>query len=89
MFEEYGFDIPTYKSKKSNKKIIDSDDNWGEPNSMDRSEDENYSLEAIVDMPVMGEVVTNNSEAPNKMLNLRQIVIWSLLIVLRFQKIMK
>ena len=29
VFEEYGFDIPTYKSKKSNKKIIDSDDNWG------------------------------------------------------------
>lgn len=66
VFEEYGFDIPTYKSKKSNKKIIDSDDNWGEPNSMDRSEDENYSLEAIVDMPVMGEVVTNNSEAPKQ-----------------------
>ena len=41
VFKEYGFDIPIYENKKSNKnKIIDDD--WGEPNSME-TQDNNFS----------------------------------------------
>ena len=50
VFKEYGFDIPIYENKKSNKnKIIDDD--WGEPNSMEQ----NFSIDEILDMPTEGE----------------------------------
>lgn len=39
-----------------------SDDNWGEPVPMEKD----FSIEEMLDMPVMGEVVTNNSEAPTQ-----------------------
>ena len=57
VFKEFGFNIPTYKSKKSNKKIINTDDNWGEPTSMD-SEDNDFSIEEILDMPVESDLVS-------------------------------
>ncbi len=36
------------------------DDNWGEPDPID------FSIEEMLDMSVIGEVVTNNSEAPKQ-----------------------
>ena len=53
VFEEYGFDIPAYESKKSNKKIA-PDDNWGEPNSME----EDFTIEEMLDMPVESDQVS-------------------------------
>lgn len=58
VFEEYGFDIPTYESKKSNKKKINSDDDWGEPNSMEN----NFSIEEILNMPVESDFVSRSDE---------------------------
>lgn len=57
VFKRYGFDIPAYESKKSNKKKIDPDDDWGEPNSMD-SENNDFSIEEILDMPVESDLVS-------------------------------
>lgn len=59
VFKEYGFDIPTYESKKSNKKKIDSDDDWGEPNSMD-IEDNDFSIEEILNMPVESDLISES-----------------------------
>ena len=57
VFKEYGFDIPIYGSKKSNKNKITSDD-WGGSNSMEKLSDGDYSLEDIVDMPVESDLVS-------------------------------
>ena len=54
VFKEYGFDIPIYESKKSNKKKIVSDDDWGEANSMEN----NFSIEEIPDMPVESDLLS-------------------------------
>lgn len=62
MFKEYGFDIPTYENKKSNKKKIDPDDNWGEPNSMD-SGDNDFTIEEILDLPVESDLVSESEES--------------------------
>jgi len=57
VFEKYGFDIPTYESKKSNKKKNDSvDDNWGEPISMEKD----FTIEEILDMPTESNLVLND-----------------------------
>lgn len=42
--------------------IVSDNDDWGEPISMKHD----FTIEEILDMPVMGEVVTNNSEAPKQ-----------------------
>lgn len=54
VFEKYGFDIPVYKSKKSNRKKFDTDDNWGEPVSMEKD----FTIEEILDMPVESDFVS-------------------------------
>ena len=59
MFEEYGFDIPTYESKKSNRKKMDSNDNWEEPNSMEN----NFSIEEILNMSVESDFVSRSEES--------------------------
>lgn len=56
IFEEYGFDIPIYESKKSNKNKITSDDDWREPNSME-TEDNNFTIEEILDMPIQSDLI--------------------------------
>ncbi len=56
VFKEYGFDIPIYESKKSNKNKITSDDDWGEPNSME-TEDNNFTIEEILDMPIQSDLI--------------------------------
>lgn len=60
VFKEYGFEIPTYESKKSNKKKIDPDDNWGKPVSMDTEDsgDKDFSIEEILDIPVENDLVS-------------------------------
>lgn len=58
VFKEYGFDIPIYENKKSNKnKIIDDD--WGEPNSME-TQDNNFSIEEILNMPIESDLVSED-----------------------------
>ena len=59
VFEEYGFDIPTYESKKSNRKKMDSNDNWEEPNSMEN----NFSIEEILNMSVESDFVSRSEES--------------------------
>lgn len=54
VFKEYGFDIPVYESKKSNRKKFDTDDNWGEPISMEKD----FTIEEILDMPVESDFVS-------------------------------
>lgn len=56
MFKEYGFDVPIYESKKTNKNKITSDD-WGEPNSME-AEENNFTIEEILDMPLENDLVS-------------------------------
>lgn len=58
VFKKYGYDIPAYESKKSNKKKIDPDDDWGEPNFVEKLSNEDYSLEDIVDMPVESDLAS-------------------------------
>jgi len=58
VFKEYGFDIPIYENKKSNKnKIIDDD--WGEPNSME-TQDNNFSIEEILNMSIESDLVSED-----------------------------
>lgn len=58
VFKEYGFDIPIYENKKSNKnKIIDDD--CGEPNSME-TQDSNFSIEEILNMPIESDLVSED-----------------------------
>ena len=65
VFKEYGFDIPTYESKKSNKKKIDFDnDDWGEPDPIVK----NYPVEEIVDMPTMSDL-QNTPMNPIRIIN--------------------
>ena len=56
VFKEYGFDVPIYESKKTNKNKITSDD-WGEPNSME-AEENNFTIEEILDMPLENDLVS-------------------------------
>lgn len=59
VFKKYGFDIPIYENKKSNKNKITFDDDWGEPNSID-IEDNDFTIEEILDMPVESGLVSEN-----------------------------
>lgn len=60
VFKEYGFDIPIYESKKSNKKKIDPDnDDWGEPNPMEKD----FTIEEILDMPVESDLVSESEKS--------------------------
>lgn len=70
--DEKVFDKYDFLFKKQISFNSDNDD-WGELNPMDKSEGEDYSLEDIVDMPVMSDVKaesesnmesSNNSKAP-------------------------
>lgn len=61
VFKEYGFDIPIYKSKKSNKNKITSDD-WGESNSMD-IEDNDFTIEEMLGMPIESDLVSKDKTA--------------------------
>ncbi len=61
VFKEYGFDIPIYKSKKSNKNKITSDD-WGEPNSID-IEDNDFTIEEMLGMPIESDLVSKDKTA--------------------------
>lgn len=61
VFEEYGFDIPTYESKKSNKKKIDPDD-WGESVAMD-IEDDDFSVEEILNMPTESDLISGSEQS--------------------------
>ncbi len=54
VFDKYEF---LFKKKIS---FNSDNDDWGVPNSMDKSESEDYSLEDIVDMPVMSDVKTES-----------------------------
>lgn len=56
VFKKYGFDIPIYENKKLNKNKITSDDDWGEPNSME-TEDNNFTMEEILDMPIQSDLI--------------------------------
>lgn len=58
VFKEYGFDIPIYENKKSNKNKI-TDDDWGEPNSME-TQDNNFSIEEILNMPIESDLVSED-----------------------------
>lgn len=56
VFKKYGFDIPIYENKKLNKNKITSDDDWGEPHSME-TEDNNFTMEEILDMPIQSDLI--------------------------------
>ena len=56
VFKKYGFNIPIYESKKSNNNKFTSDDDWGEPNSME-TEDNNFTIEEILDMPIQSDLI--------------------------------
>lgn len=58
VFKKYGFDIPIYENKKSNKNKI-TDDDWGEPNSME-TQDNNFSIEEILNMPIESDLVSED-----------------------------
>ena len=45
-----------YENKKLNKNKITSDDDWGEPNSME-TEDNNFTMEEILDMPIQSDLI--------------------------------
>lgn len=60
VFKEYGFDIPMYENKKSNKNKI-TDDDWGEPNSME-TQDNNFSIEEILNMPIENDLVSESEK---------------------------
>ena len=62
VFKEYGFDIPIYESKKSNKNKITSDDDWGDPVVMDIENDE-FSVEEILNMPTESDLILENKTA--------------------------
>ena len=62
VFKEYGFDIPIYESKKSNKNKITSDDDWVEPVVMDIENDE-FSVEEILNMPTESDLILENKTA--------------------------
>ena len=59
VFKKYGFNIPIYESKKSNNNKFTSDDDWGEPNSME-TEDNNFTIEEILDMPIQSDLILEN-----------------------------
>lgn len=59
VFKEYGFDIPIYENKKSNKNKITSDDDWGKPVAMD-IEDNDFSVEEILDMPIESDLLSED-----------------------------
>ena len=61
VFKEYGFDIPIYENKKSNKNKITSDD-WGEPNSID-IEDNDFTIEEMLGMPIESDLVSKDKTA--------------------------
>lgn len=58
VFKEYGFDIPIYENKKSNKNKI-TDDDWGESNSME-TQDNNFSIEEILNMPIESDLLSED-----------------------------
>lgn len=58
VFKKYGFDIPIYENKKSNKNKI-TDDDWGEPNSME-TQDNNFSIEEILNMPIESDLLSED-----------------------------
>lgn len=58
VFKEYGFDIPIYENKKSNKNKI-TDDDWGEFNSME-TQDNNFSIEEILNMPIESDLLSED-----------------------------
>ena len=62
VFKEYGFDIPIYESKKSNKNKITSYDDWGESNSME-TEDNKFIVEEILDMPIQSDLISEDKDA--------------------------
>ena len=59
VFKKYGFNIPIYESKKSNNNKFTSDDDWGEPNSME-TQDNNFSIEEILNMPIESDLVSED-----------------------------
>ena len=48
-----------YENKKLNKNKITSDDDWGEPNSME-TQDNNFSIEEILNMPIESDLVSED-----------------------------
>ena len=59
VFKKYGFNRPIYESKKSNNNKFTSDDDWGEPNSME-TEDNNFTIQEILDMPIQSDLILEN-----------------------------
>lgn len=64
VFEEYGFkNIPVYESRNADKRKDDFDsDDWGEPIEMD-IEDNDFSVEEILDMPIESDLVSGSKES--------------------------
>lgn len=62
VFKKYGFDIPIYENKKLNKNKITSDDDWGEPNSMD-IKDNDSTIKEILDMPIQNDLILEDKTA--------------------------
>jgi len=48
-----------YENKKLNKNKITSDDDWGEPNSME-TQDNNFSIEEILNMSIESDLVSED-----------------------------